>query len=57
MFCLDYKNRKEVEKMGLGAKEFGRLRSRMAKLVNQLAKDKEEGKKKSTEKKAEKAKK
>nr|DAN68154.1 MAG TPA: hypothetical protein [Caudoviricetes sp.] len=43
--------------MGLGAKEFGRLRSRMAKLVNQLAKDKEEGKKKSTEKKAEKAKK
>ena len=40
--------------MGLGAKEFGRLRSRMAKLVNQLAKDKEEGKKKSTEKKAEK---
>ena len=45
MFCLDYKNRKEVEKMGLGAKGFGVLRSRMAKLENQLTKEKEEGKK------------
>lgn len=43
--------------MGLGAKDFGILRSRMAKLESTLAKEKEEGKKKSAEKKAEKVKK
>lgn len=43
--------------MGLDAKGFGILRSRMAKLEFKLAKEKEEGKKKSPEKKAEKAKK
>lgn len=31
--------------MGLGAKEFGVLRSRMAKLENQMNKEKEEAKK------------
>lgn len=45
--------------MGLGAKGFGVLRSRMAKLENQLHKDKEqeEAKKKGSSKKAEKGKK
>ena len=57
MFCLNYKNRKEVEKMGLGAKGFGVLRSRMVKLENQLHKEHEEAKKKGSSKKAEKEKK
>lgn len=43
--------------MGLGAKGFGVLRSRMAKLENQLHKEQEEAKKKRSSKKAEKEKK
>ena len=54
---MNYKNRKEVEKMGLGAKGFGVLRSRMAKLENQLHKEQEEANKKGSSKKAEKEKK
>lgn len=58
MFCLDYKLRKEeVLKMGLGAKEFGVLRSRMVKLENQLNKEREEAKKKGASKKTDKSKK
>ena len=54
---MNYKNRKEIEKMGLGAKGFGVLRSRMVKLENQLHKEQEEAKKKGSSKKAEKEKK
>ena len=43
--------------MGLGAKGFGVLRSRMVKLENQLHKEQEEAKKKGSSKKAEKEKK
>ena len=43
--------------MGLGAKEFGVLRSRMVKLENQLNKEREEAKKKGASKKTDKSKK
>lgn len=43
--------------MGLGTKEIGVLRSRIAKLENQLHKEQEETKKKGSSKKAEKGKK